>query len=255
MRNLSVSVTAALLLSASATAADRGQRNNASEAMNAREEIRETHRLAAGATVRVEGIAGPVTVETGGGDSAEVHIVRMAASERELQCYRTRVEAAPDRLVVSHVQLEDRPGCDNIRSRQEVRLRLPRAVDLELSSIAGALEIGAVEGALRLDSIAGRVRLAGAREARISSLAGGLTLGVGALGPEGMRISSVVGPVALRFAPGADASLSADSVMGSVRGEAIDVVEDEGRYRAQVGDGGPRIAISSVVGSVRLSRQ
>lgn len=206
--------------------------------------------------VRVEGIAGPVTVETGGGNRAEVHIVRMAATQRELQCYRTEVSASPDSLTIRHVQLTDQPGCRSIRARQEVRLRLPRSVDLDLSTIAGRVEIGPIDGQLRLDSIAGHVTVARARAVEIDSLAGGLSLGLAPLAPQGVRISSVVGTVEVNLEPGVDADIDIDSVMGSVRSlsPAIHIVEGDGSYRARAGSGGGRISISSVMGRVRLSR-
>jgi hypothetical protein len=238
-----------------AAAADGG---GSASAMTAREEIHRTFRLDRGARVRVEGIAGPVSIETADGDGAQVHIVRLAASQRELGCYRTAVAGGGAALAIEHVQDTKRPGCDSIRSRQEVRLVLPRTVDVHLSTIAGGVDIAPIDGRVSLDSIAGRVTVAGARSAEMDSLAGGLAITLRPLAAAGVRVSSVVGAVDLTFPSGVNADVRLDSVMGSVRGVPAELdrnlIEEQGAYRLRVGTGGPKVILSSVVGPVRLRR-
>ncbi|MDQ4087869.1 MAG: hypothetical protein M3177_07670 [Pseudomonadota bacterium] len=253
-------VAAALLLlgaGAVGLAHERGQTYADTRDMRAREEFRQSYRISPDGTIRVRGIAGPVSVETtDGGNTAEVHIVRMAASERELRCYRTDVRSSPGLLAIEHVQRDEDPDCESIRSRQEVHLRVPRSLDLDLSTIAGALDVGPVDGMVRAHSIAGRARFAQVRAAEIDSIAGGLTLGIAQVAEQGVRISSVVGPVDLNLERGIDADLSLDSVMGSVRSlvAGVDLDEDYGSYRARLGSGGRAVSLSSVVGPVRVRR-
>lgn len=243
---------AALTLSAPGSA-DSGQTQREGEVMAAQERFDQSYALSPGAEVSVEGIAGPVTIVTGSGARAEVQVVRMAATQRELDCYRTAVEASRDRLRIRHVQ-EDTPGCRSIRSRQEVSLALPRSANVALETIAGRVEVGALDGHLSLDSIAGQVSLASIRSASLSSLAGGLSLHVDRLAPRGVDISSVVGGVELGFGRDADADVSVSSVMGSVRSEspALRLYGEDQSYRARVGRGGPNVTMSSIVGRVRL---
>lgn len=251
---------AALMLGAGASAIgaqNYGQTRGDADQMRAREEIRQTYRISPQGTVRVRGIAGPVTVETtDGGDTAEVHVVRMAATERELQCYRTEISSSRARLSIEHVQRERERECRSIRSRQEVHLRVPRSVNLDFSTIAGALDVAHTDGMVRAESIAGQATFARVRAAEIDSIAGGLTIGLAPVGSEGVRISSVVGPVDLNLDRGVDADLSVDSVMGSVRSLAagVEFEEDYGTYRARLGAGRGRVSLSSVVGPVRVRR-
>jgi len=237
---------------ASATA-DSGQTRREGDVMAAQERIDRSFALRSGADVSVNGIAGSVSVETREGGEAEVHIVRMARTQRELDCYRTIVEQTGGGLRIAHEQDRSRE-CRSINSRQEVRLVLPRSVNLQMSSIAGRVEVGELDGRVRLDSVAGNVHIASARSGNLSSLAGGLRLDVGRLDPSGFRISSVVGPVELGFRNGANADVTVDSVMGSVRSESdqVRIHGEDQTYRARVGAGGPAVAISSVVGRVRL---
>ena len=226
------------------------------ERMTAREESNQHYDLAPGARVSVTGIAGPVTVETGAGNRVEVSILRMAESQRELDCYRTEVHASRSSVEIEHVQRSSDRDCRSIRARQEVRLRVPRSASLDLSTVAGEVRVAPIEGTVRMESIAGRVTLAGARSANLSSLAGGLTMTVDPIRSPGVRISSVVGPVDLSFGRGVDADERLDSVMGSVRSESpgLDISEGYGVYRARIGSAGPAVSVSSIVGPVRLRR-
>lgn len=248
IRSILLAATAALAAGASA---DTGQRHDATP-MTAREVSDQTYELARDATVRVEGIAGPVTIETGDFARAELHVVRMAATQRELDCYRTQVSATRNSLAIEHVQDEGR-DCRNIRSRQEVRLRLPRSMSVELELIAGAVEIGPVDGMVRLNSIAGRTTLAQVRSAEISSIAGTLTMGLAPIGEAGVEVSSVSGPIELSAGPEVNADVEVSSIMGSVSGFA-ELEGENGGYRARIGRGGGRVSLSSIVGSVRLRR-
>lgn len=248
IRSILFAATAALATSASA---DSGQTHD-STPMTARDVIDQTYDLARGSTVRVEGIAGPVTVETGDFDRAELHVERMAATQRELDCYRTQVTATANSLTIEHVQDRTRE-CRNIRSRQEVRLRLPRSANVEMESIAGAVEIGPLDGMLRLNSIAGRTTLAEVRSANISSIAGRLVMGLAPIGEEGVEVSSVAGPIELSAGPNVDADVEVSSIMGSVSGFP-ELEGEDGGYRARIGRGGGRVSLSSIVGSVRLRR-
>ncbi len=238
---------------ASGGAIDSGQTQQAGETMAAQERFDQVYDLAPGAEVSVEGIAGPVTVETGSGDRAEVHVVRMARTQRELDCYRTQIEAARNSLSIEHVQ-DRSPGCRSIHSRQEVRLVLPRSANLALSSIAGRVEIAALDGHVRLESIAGHVNLASVRSANLSSIAGGLHLNVDRLDTRGVDISSVVGGVELAFGRSANADLAVSSVIGRVRSDSpeVRIYGEDSSYRARIGSGGPNLNLSSIVGGVRL---
>jgi hypothetical protein len=230
--------------------------NNGSNSMAVREVIDRNVALSPGAEVSLESIAGPVTIETGNSAAAQVHVVRGAATARELACYRTEISSTPARLSIRHVQDKSRE-CNSIRSRQEVHLVLPRSVHVSMSSIAGDVDNAPIDGRLKQVSNAGPLRAQGVRAADLSSIAGGLQLGLGQLDPRGIHVSSVVGPTQLRFAPGANADVRVDSVIGNVTSAtpAIAIGYHSGTAVARVGSGGAPVSISSVVGSVTLQSQ
>ncbi|MCL6683390.1 hypothetical protein [Sphingomonas alba] len=248
-RHAAIALAASLL----AAAASAQSQNNGTNSMAVSETIDRTVELSPGADVSLESIAGPVTIETGNGPTAQVHIVRGAATARELACYQTKVDASASRLKIYHVQDKSRE-CNNIRSRQEVRLVLPRSANISMSSVAGNVEIAPTDGKLELSSIAGQVRAHGVRAADLSSIAGGLAMTLGQLDQRGVQVSSVVGATDLRFASGTNADVHVDSVVGSVTSAtpAIAISYKSGSAVARVGSGGTPVNISSVVGNVTL---
>ncbi len=236
-----------------AVAGSAHNQTNSGDAMAVREVIDRSVELSPGAEVSLESIAGPVTIETGNASTARIHIVRGAATARELACYQTRIEASASRLKIYHDQTRTRE-CNSIRSRQEVHLVLPRSVRLAMSSVAGDVDIAPVDGRVELSSIAGQVRAHGVRQADLSSIAGGLQLDLGQLDTRGIQVSSIVGPTRIRFAPGTNADVRVDSVIGNVTSAtpAIAIGYHSGSAVARVGAGGAPVSISSVVGSVTL---
>ena len=241
-----------------------------------REEINQTYELSPGARVEVSSISGPVVVETADTRTAEVHIIRSAETKAELDCHRTLIEHSASSLVIRNEQDRTR-GCRNVRARQRVLLKLPRAVSFRASSISGNATVGGVEGDVRLSSISGNVRIAevggtlelssisgnvevaqSAGYSNISSVSGSVELSIAQLGERGVDISSISGRVVLRFAGDLNADVSVDSISGSVHSDMPNLTVSKvgsSNFRARVGAGGTPISISSVSGSVRLSGQ
>lgn len=221
-----------------------------------REVINKTFTLDPDSRVEVTGIAGPVNIETTDGNTAQVHIVRMAQTGRELQCYETLLKSTSNSLTVQHNQHSQRPGCNSIRSGQQVTLRLPRTVELDLSFIVGEVKIGVIEGVVRLSNIAGRAVVAEAQAAEISSLAKGLSLTLARVSDRGIRVRGIVGLVELNLARDINTDLRFDNVIGAVRSVSPDlpVTRTGGTYRVRAGSGGALVSVSGINGNIRLGR-
>jgi len=214
------------------------------------ERITQAFDLADGGSVDVSRIAGPVEVATGAAGKVDVDIVRSAPTPEDLACGAIVLEHSPTRV---EIRTEDK--CENVRGSQHVKLIVPRDADLNLRTIAGFVRVGATDGMLRLESIAGHVELTGVRQARISSIAGGLDLNVSGVGERGVRVSSVTGGIDLEIPAGTDAEVEARSVAGHVQSDlpGLRLVEaDDSGYRAVLGSGGPKIVLESVMGTVKI---
>jgi predicted membrane protein len=107
---------------------------------------------------------------------------------------------------------------------------------------------------LRLNSIAGRIVVEQVHAAEISSLANGLTIGLAQPGEQGIRISSITGGVDLIVAPGVNANLRVNSLMGQIRNEAPDVSVSEMKsgFQIVIGSGGKANSISIIIGGIRI---
>jgi hypothetical protein len=220
------------------------------QARDEQEHIQKSYQLAPDASVEVSGIAGPVTIDTTAGNTAELDIVRTAPTRTDLDCGRMDITQDGASLRIRTESL-----CQNVRGSQRVTLKLPRRVDITLGNIAGEVHVGPTDGLLRLTSIAGHVRADELRAAKMSSLAGGLTLGIAGVGDRGIRISSVTGAVELNVRKGINAELAVRSLVGSIRSDVshVEAAGDDGSdYRVAFGSGGHKIAISSIVGPVTI---
>ena len=219
-----------------------------------REEVNRKFQFTGFGQVAVSGVAGDVNIETHIGDTVDVQVVRSAETQAELDCYQTVIENANNSLTIRHQQSKQ-GRCNNIRSRQRVLLRVPRAVDVSLKTIAGSVNVGAIDGVVRLQGIAGHPTLAEVREAKINGLANGLKMSIMQPTPRGINVSGVVGKVDLDLSPNLNADLSISSLIDvddKTPGVTITRVKaTSGTTR--FGAGGPPISISGIVGSVRIN--
>jgi len=217
-----------------------------------RNEINRQYQLAPNTIVEISTVPGSVEIDTTSGQSAEIKIVNSADTKNDLNCLETAVEQTPKKLEIINKSL-----CDTVRVNQRVMLKLPRNVNLELQSIAGNVRIGATEGMVRLNSIAGKVSTGPLQAAEMSSLASGLSMEIDQVSQRGVRLSSIVGGVELGLSDNLNAQFRANSIIGNVVSDipSVKLITD-GRsdFQAQIGSGGPAISVSSVRGGIRLRK-
>jgi len=225
-----------------------------------RDEFRQTYQLSPGAPVRVSGINGRVDIETTGGSTAEVHIIRSARTRADLEYRKVIVEQVGGGLTVRGEKDGDSDrGERRAEVRQQVTLRVPRNIDLTASGINGRTTVGEVDGPVKLSGINGRVEVGQARGyTDISGINGAVTMTIAQLGERGIKISGVNGRVELKFADTLNADLSVTGINGAVNTEGLPNVTLQGRisrnnFNARIGAGGTPINVSGVNGSVRLA--
>ncbi len=218
-----------------------------------REDVNQTYELAPGARVELSVISGSVDVETTSGNTAEVHIVRLGETRKDLDCYTIAIEHTPTSLIMRHKQ-EKTDECGIIRAKQQVTLRLPRNVDLKLNAISGPVTVGEIDGALRLSGISGRVEVAQALGySEISGISGVLSISIPRLSNRGIRVSGISGKVELRLASNLNADLNVSGINGDVNAAAPNVTLNKvghSNFAGKVGSGGSVISVSGISGSV-----
>ena len=228
-----------------------------------REEINQTYELARGARVEVSSIRGPVEIVNGDAATAQVQIIRTARTRADLDHHKIAIEQTGNSLVVRGVQEPEPRSGRNIQVNHHVILKLPRSIELSVSSISGSLKVANVDGQTSVNSISGSAHLGnvGAKlkvnsisgdveignvgaDARLNSISGNLGLGqvngplevtsvsggvnatVTSLSAQGIHIKSVSGSIEIRFQSDVNADFDAQGVSGRVYFDVPNVARD-----------------------------
>jgi hypothetical protein len=228
-----------------------------------RDEFNQTYQLVSGARVEVSSIRGPVEIVNSDSATAEVKIVRTARTRADLEYHKIEVALTGNGLVVRGIQEPEERQQQNIRVNHQVILKLPRRIDLAVSSVSGSLKVGDVDGQTTVSSISGSANIGDVggklqvtsisgslevgnvgAEARVMSISGSLRLGqvngslevssvsgglnvtLVSLNPEGIKIKSVSGSVEIGFKSDVNADFSAESISGEVYLDVPNVMRD-----------------------------
>ena len=228
-----------------------------------RDEINQTYQLAPGARVEISSIRGPIEITTADNATAEVRIIRSARTRADLEYHKIEVEQSGNSLVVRGVQEPEERRGRNIQVDHHVILKLPRRIDLsvtsvsgslkagdvdgqthvssisgsanigdvggklQVSSVSGSLEVGNVGGEARVNSISGNLRLGQVNGALdVSSVSGGLNATLVSLSPQGIHINSISGSVEIGFKNEVNADFNAEHVSGQVYLDVPNVTRD-----------------------------
>ncbi len=225
------------------------------------DQINKTITLAPGSNVTVRSINGRVSIETWDSDKAEINI-NIRASDREAMERRPiLIDHTANSLIIRAE--EDREGRRSGRDRgwvhHEVLLKLPKQINLKLSSVNGRVDVGAITGEVGVSSVNGRVAIAQAGTAtNLSSINGGISLSLLRLGEGGLRVSSINGGIEIGLPATTNAEVDVHSVNGGIDSDLPITVVGEvrhGQLRGTIGSGGPPITITSVNGGVALRRK
>jgi len=226
-----------------------------------REEIRKTFELSPGARVDVSGINGFVKIETSNTRTADIYIERIGESAEALGRRKIVIESTGDRLTIRSEKSDESSLVSRIfgsNPREEVTLKLPRAIALSTKGVNGAVKVGEIDGSVHVSGINGRVEIAqAAGSADFSGINGNVSVALRNLGKDGIDISGINGNIELRLADGINADLKAHGMNGNVTSDLPSVVIDKssrGNYTAKIGSGGSSISASGINGNIRLIR-
>src|SRR5262245_2130044 len=222
-----------------------------------KDEFQQSYTLPLGSQVEVKAINGSVTIETTTGSTAEVHVIRTARKREDLEYRKVVVEQVGSRFTVRGEN--DSEGRRHADVRQQVMLKLPRKVDLEVHGINGSVKAAEIEGRGSVSGVNGRVELAQVGGInKISGINGNVSVTVGRLDEEGMKISGINGRVDVQFASDLNAEIHASGINGKVETDVptTSMTEwDRSNFKAKVGSGGPVISLSGVNGKVALKKR
>ena len=226
---------------------------------NARDEIRKSFDLLAGARVEVSGINGWVKIETSDRKTADVYIERLGDSQEVLNRRKITIVNTAEGLTI-----RGEKGDGGLISRmfgsnpvEHVTLQLPRQISLVTSGVNGSVTSEGIDGSLEVNGVNGKVDIAQASgSADINGINGNVSVGLSRIG-KGVDISGINGNIELQLGEEVNATLEAHGMNGRVTSELPNVVVDKsshGSYNAQIGNGGASISASGINGNIRLTR-
>ncbi len=257
---IQISFLLSLMLGFVFTVAPGGGKSDRAAETDVTDQINKTITLAPGSNVTIRSINGRVNIETWDSEKAEINITIRASDREAMERRPILVDNTPNSLII-RVE-EDREGrkwgWDRGWVRHEVNLKLPKSINLKISSVNGAVGVGAITGEVGVSSVNGRVEVAQAGTATgLSSINGRVTLSLLRLGEGGLRVSSVNGGVEIGLPSATNAEVDVRSVNGGIDSDLPITVVGEmkrGQLRGTIGSGGPQITITSVNGGVTLRR-
>ena len=171
---------------------------------------------------------------------------------------KIEIEYTPNRLVIKTEKNRERQR-DRTNVRQRVTLKLPRQIDLTTSGINGSAKIGEVDGPVRVSGVNGSVTVDHAvGYSHLSGINGRVAMTISRLSEQGIHVSGVNGGVDLRFTDEVNADLDVSGINGSVQADVPNVTLQgklsRNNFRARIGEGGARISVSGINGSLKLGR-
>ena len=236
-----------------------------------RDEFNQTYQLPQGARVEISSIRGSVKITNTDSATAEVQIIRTARTRADLEYHKIEVTQTGNTLVVRGVQEPEERRGRNIQVNHQVILKLPRSIDLSVTSVSGSLQSGDVNGQVHVSSISGSANfgnvggklqvhsVSGSVEVGnvgadvrlnsvsgdvglgqvngsldVTSVSGGLKTALASLSPQGIHINSVSGSIEIGFKSEVNADFTAEHVSGQVYLDVPNVTRDSGEKSSNV---------------------
>lgn len=231
------------------------------------EEFHQTYPLSAGGRVSLENINGSVHISTWDRNEVKVDAVKWAYTRERLAEAKIEVSANANSIYIKteypdfdQTFTDDRNRRLNNPATVEYTLTIPRGARIDsIELINGGIDISGVAGDVKASSINGRVQARGLTgEAKLSTINGRLEAMFDHLdASKPISLSSVNGSVALTIPSDSNAELKADTVHGGISND-FGLPVRKGKYvgrdlAGRLGQGGPRIKLDNVNGSITIS--
>ncbi|MGA9510257.1 MAG: DUF4097 family beta strand repeat-containing protein [Candidatus Sulfotelmatobacter sp.] len=224
-----------------------------------REEFHQTYALSPEGRVELENINGAVHISTWDQNQVKVDAVKYADSKDRLADAHIEIDSSNDHLSIRTKYPEhDHWSLNGNPASVEYTLTVPRAARLdEIKLINGALDVTGAAGEVHASCVNGRLEahnLSG--RAELSTVNGHLDVTFNQLPGSSIELSSVNGAVEMTIPSDSKAEIEASTVSGRIEndfGLHLNRHQFVGNaLRGELGNGGPRIKLSSVNGRIEI---
>jgi len=212
----------------------------------------------------LDNVNGDVVIAGGAGDSIEVTAIKRADSEKDLQQIEILIDADVDRVSIeTKYEKEDRWfGWGDSSGSVEYRVSVPATIALDtIETVNGNLEIEGMDGKIKAATVNGDIEILGiVGDVNLDTVNGSIEAQFSRLeGRQRAILDTVNGRIEVTLPANADASVSADTVNGSIRGGDFGLEVDKSGFvgkemQGDIGSGSARLKMDTVNGAIRLNK-
>jgi len=214
-----------------------------------------------GGRFSVSNVNGSITVTGGSGNNVEIVAVKKADNQDELDEIEVKISHSDDAISIETDLSESDSWYSHDNNSGSVRYEIivPTGTHLKsVETVNGDVEISGVSGNVTAETVNGDLELTGlAADAGLCTVNGSINASFNKLeGQQRVKAETVNGRVTITLPSNADASVSADSLNGSISGRDFGLETDEGfvgsDLNGEIGDGSARLNIDTVNGSIKI---
>ncbi len=225
-----------------------------------REEFDQTYPLAVNGQVRLDNVNGRVHVTAWDRADIQVHALKRADSQQDLQAIKIEIDSKPDSIRI-HTKFPDRKGIwrKGTSGSVDYELKVPvQATLADVKTVNGSMEVEGVRGPVRASTVNGRVAVKGlAADSRLETVNGAVDADFESLeGVKSVSVKTVNGGVDLLLPVNAHADVSAKTVNGGLHSMAGLTVKKHwpigSSLSGKLGNGGARVSAETVNGGIRF---
>ncbi len=232
-------------------------------AADVREEESFTYTLESGGRLSLENVNGSISVVGGTGDEVRITAYKKADNQDALDDIEILIDAAPERISVETKLPKSRGWWGGGNSGASVRyeLSVPSGTNLDgISSVNGGVDVSGVFGNLKLETVNGGIDVEDASaDARLETVNGGIDARFSSLtGDQRVNCDTVNGKISLTLPANTDASVSVETVNGSINADDFGLEVDKGfvgkSVDGDIGSGSARVTANTVNGGVKIRK-
>jgi DUF4097 and DUF4098 domain-containing protein YvlB len=232
------------------------------------EEFHQTYPLSATGRVSIENINGDVRISVWDQNEVKVDAVKRAYKKERLDEAKVDVSTTGDSVRIrteypeGNQSFTDRePRRYNNPATVEYTLTIPRRARIDSADLVnGSLEIEGAEGDVKAACVNGQLKARGLTgDVKLSTVNGGVEATITRLDEsKSTSLNSVNGSIVLTIPSDSNAQLKASTIHGAITND-FGLRVNDGEYvghdlSGQIGNGGPRIRLSNVNGSISIKR-
>lgn len=223
-----------------------------------------SYKLDDGGRFSLSNVNGSVVVTGGGGDSVEIIAIKKADNQEDLDKIEIEISHSADEIVVETELGESNRWFSHGNNSGSVKYEVIVPMGTRLDSVEtvnGNVNISGVSGKVVAESVNGDLEVSDlAGDVGLSTVNGGIEAEFSRLeDQQHVKVETVNGRVTIDLPGNADVDISADTLNGGINANDFGLEADKGfvgsDLNGKIGNGGARLNIDTVNGSIKIRRK